>query len=58
MFSSVYHKDNPGVYTSVNTPYILAYSVIMLNVDLHSTTIPQKKKMKMDMFTKNNLISC
>lgn len=38
-FASVYIQDNPNLFTNYEIPYILAYSIVMLNTDLHSEKI-------------------
>ena len=51
-FAERYLKDNPGSFSSADTPYILAYSVIMLNTDLHNPRV--KNRMTLEQFIKNN----
>ncbi|ORZ36231.1 hypothetical protein BCR44DRAFT_1433023 [Catenaria anguillulae PL171] len=51
-FSDKYCGDNPGVFSQADTAYVLAFSVIMLNTDLHSKQI--KKRMSKEEFVKNN----
>ena len=51
-FAERYLKDNPGSFNTADTAYILAYSVIMLNTDLHNPRI--KNRMTMEQFVKNN----
>ena len=43
---------NPGAYKSADTAYVLAFSVIMLNTDAHSSQI--KKKMTQAEFVNMN----
>lgn len=31
IFAKVYHDDNPNVFDNADTPYLLAYSFIMLS---------------------------
>ena len=45
-FSKVYNLDNPGAFKDPDTSYILAYSVIMLNTDLHSGILKQQNQMQ------------
>ncbi|XP_068635928.1 brefeldin A-inhibited guanine nucleotide-exchange protein 2-like [Aristolochia californica] len=47
-----YCKCNPKVFTSADTAYVLAYSVILLNTDAHNPMV--KNKMKVEDFIKNN----
>eukprot|EP00741_Cyanophora_paradoxa_P005196 tig00000852_g5036.t1 len=51
-FAERYCKDNPGVFASADTAYVLAYSVIMLNTDAHNPQI--QKKMTKAEFVRNN----
>jgi hypothetical protein len=53
-FSSRYHECNPDKFRTKDCAYILAFSIIMLNTDLHSRNIPEHKKMKLDEFVRNN----
>jgi len=41
-----YYKDNPEIYPSSDYPYILAYSLIMLNTDLHNPKVKSKITVK------------
>ncbi|XP_065859435.1 brefeldin A-inhibited guanine nucleotide-exchange protein 2-like [Euphorbia lathyris] len=51
-FSERYCKCNPKVFTSADTAYVLAYSVILLNTDSHNIMV--KNKMSADDFIRNN----
>jgi len=51
-FSSYYHKGNPNVFAHPDTAYILSFSLIMLNTDLHNPSV--KNKMTKQEFIKNN----
>lgn len=51
-FAERYVHGNPGVFANAETAYVLAYSVIMLNTDLHSPHV--KRRMTLDDFIKNN----
>lgn len=51
-FAGRFMDNNPDVFSNADTPYILAYSVILLNTDLHSAQI--KKRMTPEEFIKNN----
>lgn len=51
-FAERYLSGNPGVFANADTPYILAYSVIMLNTDQHSAQV--KNRMSPEEFIKNN----
>ncbi|KAI8617834.1 hypothetical protein BC830DRAFT_1239777 [Chytriomyces sp. MP71] len=51
-FAERYVMQNPGRFSSADTAYVLAYSVIMLNTDQHSAQV--KKRMTTADFLKNN----
>ncbi|KAI3743894.1 hypothetical protein L1987_56961 [Smallanthus sonchifolius] len=51
-FAERYCKCNPKTFTSADTAYVLAYSVIMLNTDAHNAMV--KNKMSADDFIRNN----
>ncbi|GFH25080.1 SEC7 domain-containing protein, partial [Haematococcus lacustris] len=51
-FAERYLKCNPTSFKSADVAYVLAYSVIMLNTDLHNPQV--KKKMSKEAFLKNN----
>ncbi|KAI9353054.1 hypothetical protein DFJ73DRAFT_829294 [Zopfochytrium polystomum] len=51
-FADRYCEDNPGVFAKADTAYVLAFSIIMLNTDLHSSQI--KNKMTKEEFIRNN----
>jgi len=50
-FAEQYHKHNPGTFSSADTAYVLAYSVILLNTDAHSPMV--KHRMTKEDFFKN-----
>ncbi|KAL4441362.1 hypothetical protein ABPG74_013657 [Tetrahymena malaccensis] len=54
-FTKVYSNDNPTIFKDEDTPYILCYSAIMLNVDAHSEKIEKNRKMQKSTFVSNNL---
>lgn len=41
-FAERYCKCNPNSFTSAETAYVLAYSVIMLNTDAHNSMVKDK----------------
>lgn len=45
---------NPKAFRSEDCAYVLAFSIIMLNTDIHSKNIPDNKKMSIDEFVRNN----
>lgn len=51
-FAERYCKCNPNSFTSAETAYVLAYSVIMLNTDAHNNMV--KDKMTKADFVRNN----
>lgn len=51
-FAERYCKCNPSSFTSADTAYVLAYSVIMLNTDAHNSMV--KDKMTKVDFIRNN----
>ncbi|SPQ24000.1 a7bd1859-5d22-4ce8-aff3-d8d273e6acf0 [Thermothielavioides terrestris] len=51
-FAHRYVTGNPNAFANADTPYVLAYSVIMLNTDLHSSKVV--KRMSKAEFIKNN----
>ena len=51
-FAEKYFLDNPGVFVTADCAYLLSFSLIMLNTDLHSTKV--KTKMTVEQFIKNN----
>ncbi|XVF67104.1 hypothetical protein PTKIN_Ptkin10aG0093900 [Pterospermum kingtungense] len=51
-FAERYCKCNPNSFTSADTAYVLAYSVIMLNTDAHNNMV--KDKMTKSDFIRNN----
>ncbi|KAF4746441.1 Brefeldin A-inhibited guanine nucleotide-exchange protein 1, partial [Perkinsus olseni] len=51
-FAEHYCKQNPDIYANADCAYILSFSLIMLNTDLHSSQV--KNKMSLDDFKRNN----
>ncbi|KAJ3036972.1 hypothetical protein HDV00_002164 [Rhizophlyctis rosea] len=51
-FGKKYHADNPGVFADDDEPYIFAYSIVILNVDLHNPN--NRRKMTVQQFISNN----
>ncbi|KAI8920934.1 hypothetical protein DFJ77DRAFT_506560 [Powellomyces hirtus] len=51
-FAERFVKGNPQSFSSADTAYVLAYSVIMLNTDQHNAQV--KKRMTKGDFIKNN----
>lgn len=51
-FAERYISGNPTIFANADTAYVLAYSVILLNTDQHSSQI--KTRMTIEDFIKNN----
>ena len=51
-FANRYVTGNPNAFANADTAYVLAYSVILLNTDLHSSRVA--KRMTRQDFIKNN----
>ncbi|KAL0913421.1 hypothetical protein M5K25_016882 [Dendrobium thyrsiflorum] len=51
-FAEHYCKCNPKTFSSADTAYVLAYSILMLNTDAHNPMV--KNKMSADNFIRNN----
>ena len=58
IFATSYFTDNPTEFPDEDTPFILAYSLLMLNTDAHSDRIQTKDKMTKQQFVNNNLRVC
>eukprot|EP01125_Pyxidicula_operculata_P017050 TRINITY_DN592_c1_g1_i5.p1 TRINITY_DN592_c1_g1~~TRINITY_DN592_c1_g1_i5.p1 ORF type:complete len:816 (-),score=215.51 TRINITY_DN592_c1_g1_i5:626-3073(-) len=54
IFSNKYSEDNPGLFPNADIAFILSFSIIMLNTDLHNPAIAEKNKMTLEQFIKNN----
>ncbi|KAL1955236.1 hypothetical protein VTO42DRAFT_8895 [Malbranchea cinnamomea] len=52
-FAERYLTGNPNAFATADAAYVLAYSVIMLNTDLHSSRIKGRRMTKED-FIRNN----
>mmetsp|Transcript_2992 Transcript_2992/g.4104 ORF Transcript_2992/g.4104 Transcript_2992/m.4104 type:complete len:1856 (-) Transcript_2992:123-5690(-) len=53
-FAERYTRQNEEVFTSADTAFILGFSVIMLNTDLHNPSIKPERRMTLDSFIRNN----
>lgn len=53
-FAERFTAQNPEVFPSADTAFILAFSVIMLNTDLHNPSIKPEKRMTVEGFIRNN----
>lgn len=52
-FAQCYWEDSSSAFHSTDTAMIVAYSIIMLNTDLHNPQV-KKNKMSKEQFVKNN----
>lgn len=52
-FADRYTKCNPNEFGSADAAYVLGFSVIMLNTDLHNPNIIPEKKMTLEGFIRN-----
>lgn len=53
-FAERFTAQNPEVFPSADTAFILAFSVIMLNTDLHNPSIKPERRMTTESFIRNN----
>jgi hypothetical protein len=53
-FAERFTRENEEVFPSADTAFILAFSVIMLNTDLHNPSIKPEKRMTVESFIRNN----
>jgi len=53
-FAERYTLQNPDVFPSADCAFILAFSIIMLNTDLHNPAIKEERRMTKDGFIRNN----
>ena len=53
-FAERYTKQNIDIFPNADTAFILAFSVIMLNTDLHNPSIKPERRMTLDGFKRNN----
>eukprot|EP00124_Ichthyophonus_hoferi_P003604 Ihof_evm1s322 gene=Ihof_evmTU1s322 len=52
VFAKRFYQDQPGLFRDVDTGYVLAFSVVMLNTDRHNPNI--LNKMSKEAFIRNN----
>lgn len=57
-FANVYHQDNPNAFEDEDTPFVLAYAMLLLATDAHSEKIPKNRKMTKQQFVNNNIKVC
>ena len=51
-FASHYCRQNPNLFDDNDTCYIISFSIIMLNTDLHNPNV--KNKISMEQFVRQN----
>lgn len=57
-FAERYTEQNASVFPTADAAFILAFSVIMLNTDLHNPAIKEERRMTKDGFVRNNRGIC
>jgi rhodanese-related sulfurtransferase len=57
-FAERYTEQNKDVFPSADVAFILAFSIIMLNTDLHNPAIKEDRRMTRDGFIRNNRGIC
>ena len=53
-FAERFTRQNVEIFPSADTAFILAFSVIMLNTDLHNPSIKPERRMTLESFLANN----
>ncbi len=53
-FARRYHQANPDAFATEDTVYILTFSLMLLNTDLHNRNLQPKEKMRLEDFIRNN----
>lgn len=57
-FAERFTKQNPEVFPTADAAFILAFSIIMLNTDLHNPAIKEERRMTKEGFIRNNRGIC
>ena len=57
-FAERFTKQNPSVFPTADAAFILAFSIIMLNTDLHNPAIKEDRRMTKEGFIRNNRGIC
>mmetsp|Transcript_26007 Transcript_26007/g.47138 ORF Transcript_26007/g.47138 Transcript_26007/m.47138 type:complete len:2256 (-) Transcript_26007:305-7072(-) len=57
-FAERYTIQNPSIFPSADVAFILAFSIIMLNTDLHNPSIKEDRRMTKEGFVRNNRGIC
>lgn len=58
VFAARYTDQNSGIFPTADAAFILAFSVIMLNTDLHNPAIKEDRKMTIQSFQRMNSGVC
>jgi Sec7-like guanine-nucleotide exchange factor len=53
-FAERFSEQNPSAFPSADVAFILSFSIIMLNTDLHNPSIKEERKMTKEGFIRNN----
>ncbi|KAL3918887.1 MAG: hypothetical protein SGILL_004029 [Bacillariaceae sp.] len=53
-FAERYTEQNPEAFATADVAFILSFSIIMLNTDLHNPAIKEERRMTKDGFIRNN----
>lgn len=51
-FAAKFHSDNPNIFSNADASYVLAFSIMMLQTNLHNPAVTSK--MQVHQFIKNN----
>lgn len=57
-FAEKFAAQNPDIFPTADVAFILAFSIIMLNTDLHNPAIKEERRMTKDGFIRNNRGIC
>ena len=57
-FAERFTEQNPGVFPTPDVAFILSFSIIMLNTDLHNPAIKEERRMTRAGFIRNNSGIC
>lgn len=53
-FSKEYYEQEHSIFKNADAVYVVSFSTIMLNTDLHNPSIAEDKRMTLQQFIKNN----
>jgi len=57
-FAERFTEQNPSVFPTADVAFILSFSIIMLNTDLHNPAIKEERRMTREGFIRNNRGIC